>query len=83
MRCAHLNIETNVLCICSGRKAISSAKRDASVSPTDEMRGAMSTSECVCFANVHTFLCSLADSCGISSHILYIYTQTSELLYKM
>lgn len=26
MRCAHLNIETNALCICGGRKAISSAK---------------------------------------------------------
>lgn len=33
MRCAHLNIETNALCICADRKAFSSAERD-SVSPT-------------------------------------------------
>lgn len=33
MHRAHLNIETNALCICGGRKAFSSAERD-SVSPT-------------------------------------------------
>lgn len=67
MRCAHLNIETNALCICGGRKAISSAEHDASVSPTDDMRAAKSTSGFVCFANVRSFLCSLADSWGMSS----------------
>lgn len=67
MRCAPLNIETNVLCICGGRKAVSPAERDASISPTDDMRAAKSTSGFVCFANVCSFLCSLADSLGMSS----------------
>lgn len=62
MRCAHLNIETNALFICGGRKAISSAERDASVSLTDDMGAAKSTSQ-----KSRTFLCPLADSWGMSS----------------
>lgn len=58
MRRAHLNIETNALCICGGRKAFSSAERD-SVSPTLLRRRAKPTSQFDCFLNVLLFIFTL------------------------